>query len=399
MVTSTDTMRILLIHNHYGGISGESTVMEVHKSMFSSHGHQVRCYTRSSVELEAMKFGKARAFFSGFHNPASVREVKKVVEEFMPDVVHVHNLYPLVSPAILPHIRKFGVPVVMTVHNYRLLCPNGLFYNRTGICEECAGGKEWNCVRFNCEESLPKSIGYALRNAWARLARYYLDNVDAFLCLTEFQKQKLIDNGFARDRCFVLPNFIDEEGTEGTDGNGKNEGVVFIGRLNRQKGADLLIRAASEIPQINFNLIGAVDESVVNQADLPPNVACLGVVSEEVKREMIGNARILVFPSRSYEGFPMVFLESMQQGLPVIAPRLAGYPEVIGDNNAGWLFEPENVQDLVDIILQAYGDPSLAQHYGRNGKAVVRSLYSPEAWYINYMKVIEHCRSRAERSV
>ena len=370
--------------------------MKAQEKMLRGHGHRVRSYTRSSVELESMRFGKVRAFFAGLRNPVSAREIHKVLEEFRPDVVHIHNLYPLISPSVLPHIRKRGVPVVMTVHNYRLICPNGLFYNKSGICEACAGGKEWNCIRFNCEESLPKSIGYALRNAWARIGRHYLDNVDAFLCLTAFQKRKLVDNGFKPERCFVLPNFIDEmmNGNSG-DVPRVREGVLFIGRLNRQKGADILVQAAASLPEIQFNMVGAVDNSVINPEKLPPNVACLGVVTDEVKQTMINNARILVFPSRSYEGFPMVFLEAMQQGLPVVAPRLAGYPEIIDDNDAGWLFDPENVEDLVSTIRHAYNEPSAASRYGDNGKKAVEQLYSPNVWYSDYMKVLKLCMKRA----
>ena len=388
-------MRILLVHNHYGSYSGESTVMEVHEALFTGHGHHVRTYTRSSVELDDMRFGKARAFVTGLYNPVSVREIKRLLEDFSPDVVHIHNLYPFISPSILPHIRKYGIPVVMTVHNYRLICPNGLFYNKMGICEACGGGREWNCIQFNCEESLPKSIGYALRNAWARIRRHYLDNVDAFLCLTAFQKQKLVANGFKPERCFVLPNFIDEivKGVS-DDIPCDREGVLFIGRLNRQKGADILVQAAASLPEIYFNMIGAIDESVVNPEKLPSNVSCPGVVSEEVKQRMISSARILVFPSRSYEGFPMVFLESMQQGLPVVAPRLAGYPEIIGDNNFGWLFEPEDVQDLVDTIRDAYSGTSAASRHGDNGKKAVEQLYSPNVWYTDYMNVLKLCMKR-----
>ena len=350
--------------------------------MLLEHGHQVRCYTRSSVELEAMRFGKARAFFSGFHNPASVREVKKVVEEFMPDVVHVHNLYPLISPAILPHIRKFGVPVVMTVHNYRLLCPNGLFYNRTGICEECAGGKEWNCVRFNCEESLPKSIGYAFRNAWARVARYYLDNVDAFLCLTEFQKQKLIDNGFARDRCFVLPNFFDGKLNTTAVGGGKNTGtyVAFAGRISKEKGINLLYSAARLLPDISFRIAGKVADPVFFDKK-PDNVELTGLLSEEELQDFYANATLFILSSVCYEGFPMVILEAMNFGLPVIVPRLGGMPEIVRDGVTGRTYEPGSCEDLAKAIKELWHDKKAAFSMSRSSHEELIRNYLPEVYY------------------
>ncbi|MCG8432246.1 MAG: glycosyltransferase, partial [Candidatus Omnitrophica bacterium] len=289
--------------------------MKAQEKMLRGHGHRVRSYTRSSVELESMRFGKVRAFFAGLRNPVSAREIHKVLEEFRPDVVHIHNLYPLISPSVLPHIRKRGVPVVMTVHNYRLICPNGLFYNKSGICEACAGGKEWNCIRFNCEESLPKSIGYALRNAWARIGRHYLDNVDAFLCLTAFQKRKLVDNGFKPERCFVLPNFYngkphaaEKEATTGSY-------VAFAGRISREKGIDILYDAARRLPEIRFKIAGKVADQVYYDQK-PDNVSLEGLLEGERLQEFYAGATVFLLSSVCYEGFPMVFLEAMSFGLP-----------------------------------------------------------------------------------
>src|SRR5690606_19842749 len=127
-------------------------------------------------------------------------------------IVHVHNLYPLISPAILPRIKKFKIPVFMTVHNYRLLCPNGLLYTHGSICEKCTGGfRELNAIINNCEGSIFKSAGYALRNYWARKAKYYSANVDAFLCLTNFQLNKLISEGLEESKCFLLSNMYQAE--------------------------------------------------------------------------------------------------------------------------------------------------------------------------------------------
>lgn len=385
-------MKVLLLHNHYGSHSGESTVLEVHASLLKAHGHDVLSYTRSSIELDAMRFGKAHAFFSSLYNPASIRKVLAVAATFRPDFIHIHNMYPLLSPSVLPAVRRTGVPVVMTVHNYRLVCPNGLFYNNSGICERCTGGREWQCVQCNCEASLPKSIGYALRNAWARIVGYYTDNVDAFLCLTEFQKRKLLENGFPSEKCHVLPNFIDTGSDNLQNACHKvvgRKGFFFIGRLNRQKGVDIIVEAAKLCPGIPFFLAGAPDPAFIDTGSLPPNVKWLGVLDEFEKIQAFRSAMALVFASRSYEGFPMVFLEAMQQSLPVIAPNLAGYPEIIQEGINGWLFKSEDVADLVEKIRYVKENQLLAQKLGDNGRDIAKRKYSPDFWYYKYVDIIK----------
>ncbi len=383
-------MKILQLHNHYGSNSGESTVLDLHKKMLERMGHEVIQYSRSSVELETMRFGKTRAFFSGLYNPASMRGLRKLLNRNRPDVVHVHNLYPFVSPSVLPVIKNAAVPIVMTVHNYRLVCPNGLFYNRNGVCEACAGGREWNCVLNNCEESLPKSLGYAVRNAWARVRGYYARNVDAFLCLTDFQMSKLVDNGIPAEKCHILPNFMGEE-SAGANERRFSEGrpvFLFIGRLNYQKGVDVLLEAARRCSGISFRLAGSVDTSFLDTEALPDNVKWLGVIGEEEKKQALGSARALLFTSRSYEGFPMVFLEAMQQNLMVIAPDFAGYPEIIRDGTNGLLFRQGDVADLEAVITSIANDDQRAETYGRHGYEIFMNEYSCEVWYREYMAIV-----------
>lgn len=383
-------MRILQLHNHYGSHSGESTVLDVHAELLRTFGHEVSAHTRSSTELESIRFGKVLAFFAALWNPASVRRIEGILHEFRPDVVHIHNLYPLLSPSVLPVICKNGVPIVMTVHNYRLVCPNGLFYNKRGICERCSGGREWHCIGSNCEESVFKSLGYAVRNAWARIAGYYSKHVDAFLCLTEFQKDKLVENGFPAERCYVLPNFTEPGSGREADDEKHNagDGFFFIGRLNRQKGVDILVEAAAKCSEIPFTLAGSVDLSFIDTGNLPPNVRWLGVIDETEKARAFRSAEALVFTSRSYEGFPMVFLEAMQEKLPVIAPDLAGYPEIVRKGVNGWLFRPGSADDLADVIRAVRANPRQSALYGRNGFDILEREYSSRVWYSAYMNLL-----------
>ncbi len=180
-------MRILVIHNDYGKFSGEEHVVESLSHLLKDNSYEVVHFSRSSAELYQTRSGKIRAFFSGIYSFSSKKAMRRLLVEYKPDIAHVHNLFPLISPSVLGECRKAGVPVVMTVHNYRLICPNGLFMTNGRICKKCCSGREYWCILRNCEKNLFKSIGYALRNYIARTLRFFLDNVIMYLCITEFQ--------------------------------------------------------------------------------------------------------------------------------------------------------------------------------------------------------------------
>jgi glycosyltransferase involved in cell wall biosynthesis len=407
-------MKILLIHNKYGRHSGEEAVVYAQEELLRSHGHEVATYFRSSEEIHGPA-GNVNAFFSGFYNKTSVQEIKRRTRDEgrgttgPPDIVHIHNLYPLISPAILHvikakgrrvdestsrqnpsphhHITTSPPKIIMTVHNYRLICPNGLFFTHGSVCERCAGGKEWNCILYNCEDSVFKSTGYAARNWWARNRRSYLDHVDAFLCLTEFQKGKLTENGFPAAKCFVLPNFMDT-GAESVD-RGDGSFVFFAGRINRQKGFDLLAQAAAGLPDIPFRIAGNEDRRFVEGLSLTENIVLAGNLSPTEMEEVFQYARFLVFTSRSYEGFPMVFLEAMKHRIPVIAPNLAGYPEIIRDRHNGLLYTPGDAADLAAKIRMLWDDKELCARLGANGFNKLKSDYSSSGYYHNLIRLYE----------
>ncbi len=199
-------MKIAIVHNAYGKISGEEIVINNLAALLKARGISVSRFSRSSAEIDNKRLGKISAFFSGVHNPFAKKEFEKFLNEKRPDVVHVHNLYPLISPAILPVCKKLRIPVVMTVHNFRLVCPNGLLLSKGAICHRCLGGREYWCVLRNCEDSFFKSTGYALRTAAARMLRRFYDNVSHFICLSEFQKNILVSEGLPADIVSVLAN-------------------------------------------------------------------------------------------------------------------------------------------------------------------------------------------------
>ncbi len=370
-------MKILLVHNDYGKYSGEEAVVDKMAVMLGGMGHEVAQLRMSTAGARESLPGKIRGFVSGIYCPSGVRAMREALRRERPDVVNVHNLYPFISPAALRECRKAGVPVVMTIHNFRLMCPTGLFMRGGAPCELCLErGDEWGCVRYNCEHSMLKSVGYAARNAVARHGRHYMDCVDTFACITDFQRRKLIKAGFAPERICVIPNSMDVPGAgDYTEG----DYVAFSGRISREKGVDLIVEVARRHPEIPFRLAGAVrDADLV--ADLPANVELTGYLSGETLAEFYRNARFFVMASRWYEGFPMTILEAAGYAKPMIAPDHGGFTEIIGhgDDAVGMLTAPGDVDSLEEAVMSLWNSPATTRRLGEAAYDKLRKQFSTD---------------------
>jgi len=381
-------MKILLVHNDYGVFSGEEAVFEAMASLLERRGHTVRWFRRSSKEIPHMRFGRVRAFFSGIYNSGAAKAMRGVLAEYRPDIVHVQNVYPLISPSVLSVCRRARAPVVMTLQNYRLVCPSGLHQRNGRVCEKCCGGREYWCLLCNCEESLPKSVGYALRNWIARRFGLFRRNVTLYVCLTEFQKGRLVAEGFAPQRLMVVPNMTDATDDVGAPVAARPY-VGYAGRVSPEKGIHLLLEAARRNPEIPFRVAGAYDRmpGVVRQA--PPNLSFLGPLEHQAMDEFYRASRMTVLCSTWFEGLPMVLIEAMMRGTPVVAPRIGGIPEVVDDGGTGVLFEPGNVDDLSDKVRHLWNHPDVCQQMGNAARKKAIDQYSPEPYYRRLMEVYQ----------
>ncbi|MBP3294716.1 MAG: glycosyltransferase family 4 protein, partial [Clostridia bacterium] len=332
-------------------------------------------------------------FFSGIYSPVGVKGMRDVLHREKPDVVNIHNLYPFISPAALFECKKAGVPVVMTIHNFRLICPTGLFMRNGEPCEYCLSkGNEWGCVKYNCEHSLMKSVGYAARNAVARITGAYAKCVDRFACITEFQRQKLIAAGFDPEKIVVIPNAIDSP-AERKISVGKY--VAYSGRLSREKGVDLIIEVARRHPEIPFRFAGAVrDAAMVN--DLPGNVSRAGYLSGAALEDFYKNASFFVMASRWYEGFPMTILEAARYGKPTVGPDHGGFTEIIGkgEQSIGKLFKPADVEDLERQVVELWNTPEDVVRLGSSAFDKLRSRYSVEVISRQWQQLFNHIIGR-----
>ena len=386
-------MKILFVHNNYGKYSGEESVVDKMSTLFRDKGHDVAVFRMTSEGARESTVGKIKGFFSGIYSPKGVRGLREILLEERPDVVNVHNLYPFISPAALFECRKLGVPVIMTIHNFRLICPTGLFMRNEAPCEYCLEHKnEWGCVKYNCEHSFFKSFGYALRNVVARWTHAYKGCVDCFACITDFQRRKLIEAGFDPQRISVIPNAIDIDKVPSFY---SGDYVAFSGRLSTEKGVDLIMEVARRHPEISFKLAGALrDEHLV--ADLPKNVELMGYLKGEKLASFYRNARFFVMASKWYEGFPISILEAAKYGKTVVGPNHGGFTEIIGegDEAIGRLFTPANVNELEKQIFDLWNDTGECERLGRLAFEKLEMQYSTEVLYLKWMslmnRVINH---------
>ena len=384
-------MKLLFVHNRYGKRSGEEIMLDRIVDLLRQRGHEVGTFMADSADIAGLS-GKLGAAASGIHSPASRRAIAERIAADKPDLVQVQNLYPLISPAVLPVIREAGVPIVMRLSNYRLACPNGLFLSHGKVCQACSGGHEWNCVAKNCEGDLFKSAAYAARNAWARKRGYYRDNVTRYYAQTAFQRDVLVREGYPADRIDVIPNMIDVAADVPAWTPGKFVG--FVGRLSAEKGVDTLFAAAARLPHIPFRLAGSLGD-YAGRTDIPANVHLLGNLEPEALATFYREAAMVVTPSVWFEGFPGVVIEAMAHSRPVVLSDIGGLPELVGGGAAGLLVPPGDDAALAAAIARLWDDEVERQQLGEAGFHRVKCEYTSDLYYQRLMATYE--RALAER--
>ncbi len=371
-------------------MSGEEQSVINLTQLLAEHGHTVELLKRSSSEISDSLSGKVKSFFTGIHNPCAVHAVRQKIEDFKPDVVQVQNLYPLFSPSIIPAIKKMGVPVVMRCPNYRLFCPNGLCYDAEGqICEQCLGGHEWNCFSKNCLESRVKSLGYAIRNMAARMTGRILNHVNTFIVQTEFQRKKFIQQGILENKLVILPG-VAPKMPPPPDNWASGNTVTYIGRVSAEKGIFDFLKAAENLPMIPFAVAGSYDDYPDLPQKAPNNVKWLGFLRGDALRQAYLDSRIVVVPSRCYEGFPNVIVTAMMLERPVIATDLGAASSIITHNVDGRLFPFDNIDALTSSISELYKDEAACRRLALKGHESAAARFSSESIYETLMKIYQN---------
>lgn len=386
---NNDNLKLLYIHNNYASNnSGEEHAAEGIVNLLKQNGHIVEWYRRSSEGLSSSLRKKISASMSGIYNPSAVMEVKQMLLEFRPDVVQIQNLYPLISPAIIKTIKASDIPIVMRCPNYRLFCPTGLHLdNKNKVCEKClTTGREIHCILKNCENDIFKSIAYAARNYAARTWWDIFNHVDVFIVQSEFQKQKFIDNGIPDHKIAIVPGLTPEINISRKQGEPKL--VTFVGRVSAEKGIIEFVEAARQLPEVPFSVAGTIDPSMsMLKETSPKNIKWFGFLRGQQLDDLYQQSRIIVCPSKWFEGFPNVIVRAMKHGKPVITSNLGAMASIIDHKKNGLLVESGNADNLAEAVSQLYFSPDTCNKYGENGRKKSEEVYSSKQIYLKLMNI------------
>ncbi len=341
--------------------------------------------TRDSRVLARGLKGRVRAFAEGIYSRSGRRLVSSMIRRHKPDIIHVHEIYPFFSISALAEAKRSGIPVVMTCHDYRLTCPVATHLSRGRLCERCKGGREHYCVLKNCRGDILESLGFALRSALARKSGLLDNGISRFIVLTEFARKLFSSAGFAQEKLFILPNWLDAARPPADSSQGRYG--LFVGRICPEKGIDTFVRAARQVPTLPLYVSGDGPLFQRVQKLAPSNVRFLGHLNGPELTKCYEGARFLALPSEYYEGFPIVALEAMSYGLPIIASRIGGLPEIVEDGVTGLLFEPGNDAELGRKMSLLWENPDLGQRLGRAGYNRVRDKYNVDRYYQGLMSL------------
>jgi glycosyltransferase involved in cell wall biosynthesis len=389
-------MRILLVHNRYQIAGGEEVVVRSEKELLESHQQEVELLEVDNTTIA----GAARRILTGFsaiYSRSGKKQVEAAIKRFRPEVVHVHNFFPLLSPSIYDACRAHGLPVVQTLHNYRLICPNALCFRSGHPCEDCLGKPlAWPGVLHACyRRSRLGTAAIATMLATHKLAGTWHNKVNIYIALTEFTRAKFIRGGLPADRIVVKPNFI-RVPTEIADEEGSY--ALYVGRLSEEKGIRVLLQAWEKLrPAIPLIIAGhgPMENEVTEATQRNPAIRWEGKQERAEIFRLMGKAKILIIPSIWYEGaMPTVGLEAWAVGVPVVASDIGNLAATIQHGRTGLLFAPGNPQALVDQVRYAFSHNEELRQIRENAHNEFLTHYTPEHNYEMLMNIYERALQR-----
>jgi glycosyltransferase involved in cell wall biosynthesis len=399
-MSSADAVRtsVLILHNRYREAGGEDAVVEAERELLEANGHRVALVTVDNARIpEVSSATRAIRLAAGtVWSPAAVSLVRHAIEHRRPDVLHVHNFLPLLSPAVHRTARASGVAVVQTLHNYRLVCPAGTLFRDGRPCEDCLGRPvAWPAVVHACyRSSRPQSAVVAAMLATHRVLGTWHDKVDLYLAVSGFLRDRIVAGGYPADRILVKGNFVPDPRLLGqsSDANGEaaeRSGMLFVGRLSLEKGIDRVVErwgAIPDAPDLRVAGAGPLEPLVREAAARNARIRFVGRLEPQAVRHAMATSDALVFASRWYEGQPMTILEAFAAGLPVIAPRIGSIPELVEDGRTGILFDAEEPGALAEAVMRAMADPVRLRTMGTEARARYERFHTPAA---NYRQLLD----------
>ncbi len=382
-------MKVLMIHNRYrsDSPSGENRVVDQESEALTQAGHEVRHFERESDDIDGFSL-REKAAIPGqvVWSPSAAREIGQVLSSFKPDVVHLHNLFPMISPSVLHSCRRHLVPVVVTFHNYRQICPSGSLFRDGQICHDCVGRVPLPSIRHGCYRgssmaTIPLAVAnMATRSTWQTLP-------SAYIFISNSQRQLFSSLNLPDDRCFVKHNLVYPMNAEGpteplpTEPLPTEPLIVYLARLDEAKGLPLLMEAWDRFTPDALRLViagsGPLDADVKDWAGARPSVEYAGLLNRDQCFSLLARARAAVVPSQCLETFGLVVAEAMSLGVPSIASALGALPELITDGVDGVLFPPQDAAALAKLFGEVERDPERFAALGREARRTYAQRFEP----------------------
>lgn len=383
-------MRVLVAHNAYQQRGGEDSVVEAEAALLASRGHAVERFLRHNDAIADMS--RLDAAVQTVWSAPAARDFEAVLRAFRPDVVHVHNTFPLMSPAIYWVANRLRVPVVQTLHNFRLLCPSAMFLREGKVCEDCLGRLPWRGATRACYRGArPTSAALAGMLTVHRLAGTWRNKVTRYIALNEFCRDKFVTGGLPAERIVVKPNFVELEPPAERD----RSGFVFVGRLSAEKGVEVLLDGLARAGGLGLKVIGSGPEAA--RFEGRDGVEMLGSLERKDVCAQMSGALALVFPSIWYETFGLVIVEAFASGTPIIGSRLGVVPDLVEDGVTGLLFNPGDASDLAEKLRWAQAHPAEMAAMGRAARARYEALYTADRNYAQLMKIYQEAIQEVQK--
>ena len=402
-------MKILLVNTRhfYGG--GDSTYTFNLADLLSSHGHEIAFFAMqddrnladpnadlfvSTIDFRELNQHRnlangIRVLTRTIYSTEARRKFATLLDRFSPDIIHLQNFHRHITPSIIFEARQRGLPMVWTLHDYWLVCPNAHFLiDRTGqICEACHGGRFYQAIFKRCKKDSLLASGMAAFEAYCNRWMGVLEEVDMLLPPSRFMKSKLIENGLDENQIHHLPYVLPEKNFwEGEQDQGY---LLFLGRLEAIKGIETLIEAARRAKDVPLKIAGSVEEPLASQLPdiLPENAEYVGLKHGQELIELTHNALAVVLPSICYENQPFGILEAFASGKAVIASDLGGMTELVAHRERGLLVKPGDAAALADAMRWAVANQALIEAMGSNGRQYALENHSPEVHYQSLMDI------------
>ncbi len=400
-------MRILLVNKfHYLKGGSEKYYFELAK-ILKENGHEIAFFSMENekniktnnkeyfVKEIDLNSGSKLEAIDVIYSKKNKLIMKKALDDFKPDIVHINNFQRQLSESIIEAIYKKNIPIIFTAHDVQAICPAITMLDKNkDICELCKNGKYINCIKKNCiKDSKLKSILGAIEGEYYRIKKVYSKKISYIITPSEFYRQKLIEDGIDKKKVETIYNSID---FEKYDLKTENKGyALYFGRLSKEKGILNLIKAFSKIPNKKLYIAGDGPEKnkiidIIEKNDLKENIKLLGHLGQEEIKEYIRKCSFVVVPSIWYENCPYSILETLAIGKPVIGANIGGIPELVKNNENGLIFKYDDVSDLENKMNILFNDSDLVQKLGDNAKKSAKELYSKDGYYKKIIKIYEN---------